>query len=54
MMKKKLTFLMFGLLIAVGWNMTASAQALPIGKTVKFDLTASNRPVVQQNVEHPY
>ena len=53
MMKKKLTFLMFGLLIAVGWNMTASAQALPIGKTVKFDLTSSSRPVVQQNVEHP-
>ena len=53
MMKKKLTFLMFGLLIAVGWNMSASAQALPIGKTVKFDLTSSSRPVVQQNVEHP-
>ncbi|MBQ6080504.1 MAG: hypothetical protein IJK93_09545 [Muribaculaceae bacterium] len=28
-MKKKLTFLMFGLLLAVGWTSSATAQALP-------------------------
>ncbi len=42
-MKKKLTFLMFTLLLAVGWTASASAQALPDKASTRFGLKQIER-----------
>lgn len=50
-MKKKLTFFMFSLLLAVGWTNDASAQALPgaKAKSTTFDFSAPSRMVTHNH-----
>ena len=56
-MKMKLTTLLFGLLLAVGWTSSAQAQALPQGGakafTAKFDFSAPASAIAQKQNEHP-
>lgn len=57
MMNKKLTTLMFSLLLAVGWTNTAQAQLLPNARakvfTAKFDFSKPATTAVQKQNDHP-
>ena len=53
-MKKKLTTLLFGLLLAVGWTSTAQAQLLPsnaVSNSSKYTSQAVQGAAVEQDVE---